>query len=100
MCISKITTYDQTLEDIIQANNYTSREQHAEQSAVTLANRFWHRHHQSAGHNVNNKAKRHTICFTSIKQKVPCRLINIKAIDWLVTVVGNCGWVDIVIIES
>ena len=27
-------------------------------------------------------------------------VINIKAIDWLATVVGNCGWVDIVIIES
>ena len=38
--ISKVATHDPTLEDIVPANNYTSRERHAERSAVTLANRF------------------------------------------------------------
>ena len=38
--ISKISTYDQSLEDVIPANNYTSTARHASRSAATLADRF------------------------------------------------------------
>ena len=39
-CISKVSTHDQPLEDVIGANNYTSTKRHADRTAATLAERF------------------------------------------------------------